>query len=109
MPIVGQNWKPIDNLVASKVAVIAATGGRASVLAAKAATTTMPIVFTTGGDAVQQGFVASLNHPGGNLTGISWFGTQVSGKGLGLLRELIPNPWLRRQDSNFCIPDCAAL
>jgi putative ABC transport system substrate-binding protein len=79
------------DLVGHKVEVIAATGGGASVLAAKAATTTIPVVFTTGGDPVQQGFVASLNRPGGNLTGISWFGTQVSGKGLGLLHELIPN------------------
>jgi putative ABC transport system substrate-binding protein len=79
------------DLVGRKVAVIAATGGGASVLAAKAATTTTPVVFTTAGDPVQQGFVASLNRPGGNLTGISWFGAQVSGKGLGLLHELIPN------------------
>jgi putative tryptophan/tyrosine transport system substrate-binding protein len=79
------------DLVGRKVAVIAATGGGASVLAAKAATTTIPVVFTTAGDPVQQGFVASLNRPGGNLTGISWFGAQVSGKGLGLLHELIPN------------------
>src|SRR5262249_18524589 len=79
------------DLVGRKVAVIAATGGGASVLAAKAATTTIPVVFTTAGDPVQQGFVASLNRPGGNLTGISWFGAQVSGKGLGFLHELIPN------------------
>jgi putative tryptophan/tyrosine transport system substrate-binding protein len=79
------------DLVGRKVAVILAAGGGASILAAKAATTTTPVVFTTGGDPVQEGFVGSFNRPGGNLTGVSWFGSLVSAKALGLLHEVLPN------------------
>jgi ABC-type uncharacterized transport system substrate-binding protein len=82
------------DLVDRKVKVIAATGGGAAVLAAMTATKTIPIVFTSGGDAVQEGYVASLNRPGGNVTGVSWFSNLVAGKGLGLLLELVPNAGL---------------
>jgi putative ABC transport system substrate-binding protein len=77
------------DLVGRKVDVIVAAGGPAS-RAAKAASQTVPIVFTVGGDPVATGLVASLSRPGGNVTGVSWLAVELMSKRLELMSELVP-------------------
>ena len=79
------------DLVRRNVALINCGGSPAATPAAKAATSTIPIVFTTGIDPVQAGYVENLNRPSGNVTGIAFLASQLSAKRLGLLHELLPN------------------
>src|SRR5262245_40879134 len=78
------------DLVRCRVAVIATPSSILTTLAAKTATTLIPIVFSTGADPVQAGLVASLNRPGGNVTGITYMNVDLGTKRLGLLHELLP-------------------
>jgi ABC-type uncharacterized transport system substrate-binding protein len=78
-------------LVRDRPAVIVVAGGAISVLAVKAATSTVPIVFITGADPVKDGLVASLNRPGGNVTGVSLFIAELVAKRFELLTEMVPS------------------
>jgi putative ABC transport system substrate-binding protein len=79
-----------EEFVRRRVSLIVATGGIISARAAKAATASIPIVFTSGFDPVADGLVSSLNKPGGNLTGVSFFTAELSAKRIDILRQLAP-------------------
>jgi putative ABC transport system substrate-binding protein len=101
------------NLVQRPVALIFATGGVVSAIAAKSATTTIPIVFAQGSDPIRYGLVASLNRPGGNVTGVTFYNSALGPKRIGLLREVVPKATvfavLVNPNNPNAIPDTAEM
>jgi putative tryptophan/tyrosine transport system substrate-binding protein len=93
------------DLVGRQVAAIFAVGGPAPALAAKHATSTIPIVFISAGDPIRAGLVASLNRPGGNVTGVSLIGSALEAKRLEILHQLVPKAELIGVLVNPTYPD----
>ena len=93
------------DLVRRGVAAIAATGGTISAQAARAATSTIPIVVNVGDDPIRSGLVASFNRPSGNITGVNTMSPALETKRLGLLRELVPSPGMVAVLLNAANPD----
>jgi len=81
-----------NELARRPVTVLMASGGTVAARAAKEATSTIPIVFSTADDPIANGLVASMNRPGANITGVAFLSTELAGKRLGLVRELVPQP-----------------
>ena len=98
-----------SELVKRQVSVIFTSGGVAPPRAAKAATSTIPIVFAIGTDPVGPGLVASISRPGGNVTGVSFLAPEVVSKQMAILRELIPSATVIDVPVNPSNPDIDAL